>query len=96
MPLAPFGKGKGLRFGGWINAIIPILIVPYYSVIGGWVIRYLSEYVSGHGSELAQDGYFSGFISSGLLAEVCFLLFTFLRWSSFLPVCATAWSGFPS
>ena len=53
---ASFGKKGGLSFGGWINAIIPILIVPYYSVIGGWVIRYLSAYVSGHGSELAQDG----------------------------------------
>ena len=52
-----FGKKGGLRFGGWINAVIPILIVPYYSVIGGWVIRYLSEYISGHGSELSQDGY---------------------------------------
>ncbi len=30
-----FGKKGGLRFGGWINAVIPILIVPYYSVIGG-------------------------------------------------------------
>ena len=30
----------------------------------------------GHGSELSQDGYFSGFISSGLSAEVCFLIFT--------------------
>ena len=71
-----FGKKGGLRFGGWINAVIPILIVPYYSVIGGWVIRYLAEYVSGHGSELSQDGYFSNFISSGLSAEVCFLIFT--------------------
>ena len=34
---AAFGKKGGLSFGGWINAIIPILIVPYYSVIGGWV-----------------------------------------------------------
>ena len=50
--------------------------MPYYSVIGGWVIRYLSEYISGHGSELSQDGYFSNFISSGLSAEVCFLIFT--------------------
>ena len=66
----------GRSFGGWIYAIIPILIVPYYSVIGGWVIRYLSEYISGHGSELSQDGYFSNFISSGLSAEVCFLIFT--------------------
>ena len=70
------GKKGGLRIGGWINAVIPILIVPYYSVIGGWVIRYLAEYVSGHGSELSQDGYFSNFISSGLAAEVCFLIFT--------------------
>ena len=31
-----FGNKPALRFGGWINAIIPILIVPYYSVIGGW------------------------------------------------------------
>ena len=53
---ASFGKGKGRALGGWINAIIPILIVPYYSVIGGWVIRYLSAYVSGHGSELARNG----------------------------------------
>ena len=68
---------KGRRsFGGWINAIIPILIVPYYSVIGGWVIRYLADYVSGHGSELATDGYFSAFISSGASAEICFVLFT--------------------
>ena len=68
---------KGKRsFGGWINAIIPILIVPYYSVIGGWVIRYLADYVSGHGSELATDGYFSAFISSGASAEICFVIFT--------------------
>ena len=32
-----FGKSRWLSFGGWINAIIPVLIVPYYSVIGGWV-----------------------------------------------------------
>ena len=34
------GRRSGfLGFGGWINAIIPVLIVPYYSVIGGWVIH---------------------------------------------------------
>ena len=46
-----FGKSKWLSFGGWINAIIPILIVPYYSVIGGWVIKYLVEYAKGHGHD---------------------------------------------
>ena len=54
-----FGKKKWLSFGGWINAIIPVLIVPYYSVIGGWVIKYLVEYVKGNGKNLAKDGYFT-------------------------------------
>ena len=71
-----FGKGRGRLLGGWINAIIPILIVPYYSVIGGWVIKYLLEYLRGSGSALAADGYFGAFISSGLSVEVCFLIFT--------------------
>ena len=51
-----FGKSRWLSFGGWFNAIIPILIVPYYSVIGGWVIKYLVEYIKGNGSLLATDG----------------------------------------
>ncbi|WP_294805465.1 sodium-dependent transporter [uncultured Gemmiger sp.] len=71
-----FGKGRGRALGGWINAIIPILIVPYYSVIGGWVIKYLLEYLRGNTAALAADGYFGAFISSGLSAEVCFLIFT--------------------
>lgn len=72
-----FGKSKWLSFGGWINAVIPILIVPYYSVIGGWVIKYLAEYIIGHGEKLAEDGYFGSFISSGVSTELCFVLFTF-------------------
>ena len=70
-----FGNKPALRFGGWINAIIPILIVPYYSVIGGWVVKYLAEYVLGQGHLVAADGYFSGFISNGLSSELCFLIF---------------------
>ena len=75
---ASFGKSKWLSFGGWINAIIPVLIVPYYSVIGGWVIKYLFSYVIGQGSELAADGYFSAFISDGVSTEICFVIFALL------------------
>ena len=72
------GKKNGfLGFGGWINAVIPVLIVPYYSVIGGWVIKYLFEYLRGNAQGLAEDGYFSAFIADGASAEVCFLLFAF-------------------
>ena len=52
--------------------------MPYYSVIGGWVIKYLYEYIIGNGGQLASDGYFTGFISSGGSAEICFLIFTAL------------------
>ena len=70
-----FGKAGWLSAGGWINAIIPVLIVPYYSVIGGWVIKYLIEYIRGNGKMLAADGYFSEFISDGVSTELYFILF---------------------
>ena len=70
-----FGKSGRLKFGGWINAVIPILIVPYYSVIGGWVIKYLAEYIRGNGAKLAEDGYFGSFISNGVSTELCFVIF---------------------
>ena len=72
---ASFGKSKLAKAGGWINAIIPILIVPYYSVIGGWVIKYLVGYVTGQTQALAVDGYFSEFISAGASTEIYFIIF---------------------
>ncbi|SFG15656.1 sodium-dependent transporter [Oribacterium sp. WCC10] len=71
-----FGHGWQFSLSGWINAVIPILIVPYYSVIGGWVIRYLVEYFMQGGAEkLATDGYFTNFITNGTEVEICFLVF---------------------
>ena len=73
---ASFGKSHLSSLGGWINAIIPVLIVPYYSVIGGWVLKYLVEYVRGHAQPVAEDGYFSAFISDGFSTEICFVIFS--------------------
>ena len=42
---------------------------------GGWVIKYLIEYVKGNSQKLATDGYFSEFISNGVSTEFCFLIF---------------------
>ena len=72
---ASFSGKKSVRAGGWINAIIPLLIVPYYSVIGGWVCRYLWGYVSGHGVEMAADGTFDAFLGNPLATELCFVAF---------------------
>ena len=54
---------KRFSFIGLIAAAIPVLILPYYSVIGGWVLKYFSVFLSGSGSAAAQDGYFGDFIA---------------------------------
>ena len=75
---ASFGKSKWILAGGWINAVIPILIVPYYSVIGGWVIKYLVSYATGQTQLVAADGYFSEFISDGVSTEIYFVVFALI------------------
>ena len=54
------------RFGflGWLAAVVPVIIVPYYCVIGGWVIKYFAEFISGNGAAVAADSenFFSSFI----------------------------------
>lgn len=74
---ATFGKSTSFQLGGWINAIIPMLIVPYYSVIGGWVTKYLFEYLRGNTTALAADDYFSNFIADNF-SVVWFLLFSLI------------------
>ena len=63
-PIGAFAKiGKKYAFIGWIASIIPMIILPYYSVIGGWVTKYLVAFISGNGHTAAQDGYFGEFVS---------------------------------
>ena len=66
------------KAGGWINAVIPMLILPYYSVIGGWVCKYLFEYLRGNVAGTAQDDFFGGFITSAADAELWFIVFAAL------------------
>lgn len=54
---------KKWAFVGYISAAVPIIILPYYSVIGGWVTKYIGTYVSGQGTAAANADYFSNFIS---------------------------------
>ncbi len=55
---------KRFAFTGIIASLVPIIILPYYSVIGGWIIKYLSVFVTGNMAEAAQDGFFDNFISA--------------------------------
>ena len=62
-------------FVGYLSAIVPALILPYYSVIGGWVIKYLTVFSSGGASIAAADGYFDSFIGSTWQALFFFAIF---------------------
>ena len=44
-------KAVDKRFGfmGWMAAIIPAIILPYYCVIGGWVLKYMTLFVANSG-----------------------------------------------
>ena len=84
---AHFGKDWMFKAGGWINAIIPILIVPYYSVIGGWGCKYLFGYIQGETEAMATAEYFTAFIGNGVKTEFWFLIFTLLvLWVIFMGV----------
>ena len=51
-------------FLGYLTFLVPALIMTYYSVIGGWISRYLVTYLTFRGADAAQDGYFVSFITS--------------------------------
>lgn len=71
-----FGRGRAFSFGGWMNAVIPMVIVSYYCAIGGWVTKYLFEYLRGSTVVLANDDYFPDFIAESAGAEFWFVLFS--------------------
>ena len=50
---------------GWIASAVPMIIFPYYCVIGGWVLKYLMVYITGQGPAAADDGtFFNTFIGN--------------------------------
>lgn len=56
---------KKFTFLGYLAALVPAIILPYYSVIGGWVTKYLVTFCTPAGAAAAAgDSYFGGFISS--------------------------------
>ncbi len=75
-PIGAFSQlNKKYTFVGWLASIIPMLILPYYSVIGGWVAKYIAVFVSGGVSDASQSGYFSNFIKSPIEPLGWFMLF---------------------
>ena len=67
------------NFLGVLSTIVPLFILPYYNVIGGWVVRYFVAYVKimsgGGGLENPQE-FFNSFIAAPWDPFVCMLVFT--------------------
>ena len=79
-PLTAYSKiKKGWGFMGVIACLIPMIIMPYYCVIGGWIVKYLVAFLTGDGVMASQDGYFTNFITGDvqpILFTIIFLCIT--------------------
>ena len=65
---------------GWVGALaclIPILILPYYCAIGGWILKYLADFLTGNASATVADSYFTDFITSQWSPIFWFVIFMF-------------------
>lgn len=51
-------------FLGKLTSVVPVIIFPYYCVIGGWVIKYMVVFISGQMQAAAQSDFFQQFIGS--------------------------------
>lgn len=75
-PLTAYAKLRP-RWGflGVVASLVPVIILPYYCVIGGWVIKYFLAYLTGEGMRTAEDGYFTNFISGEVSPIVMLVIF---------------------
>lgn len=63
--LSAFGElSKKWAFLGVIATVVPAIILPYYNVIGGWVIKYAVTFITGGHARAAGDGFFDAMLAS--------------------------------
>lgn len=78
-PLTAYGKLKSKwSFLGVFACLVPVIILPYYCVIGGWVVKYFLAYLTGDGGRAATDGYFTGYISGEMQPILLMVIFLFI------------------
>ena len=78
--LTAYGRlHKKWGFLGGLASIVPFIIMPYYCVIGGWVLKYALVFISGQGAAAAGDGFFERFTTGyaePIVYNLVFLLLT--------------------
>lgn len=80
-PVMAYKKlNKKFSFVGILAVIVPVIIMPYYCVIGGWVTKYVAVYAEGLFNQsmvanAAGGSFFTDFISNPNAPLVFFLIF---------------------
>ena len=71
---------KKWKFLGILTFLVPVLIMTYYAVIGGWILKYITIYLFSSGKQAVDDNCFTSFISSpsSVWFGVIFMLLTAL------------------
>lgn len=67
---------RRFSFVGVLGALVPVIILPYYSVIGGWVTKYMFGFMTGSASAMAESSYFGNYI--GQVGEPLLWFLTFI------------------
>lgn len=60
---------------GILACLVPVIILPYYCAIGGWVLKYLWTFLIGQDEATVADGYFTGFITSDVSPVIYAVIF---------------------
>lgn len=75
-PLIAYKKlNKKFSFLGYLAVFVPVIIAPYYNVIGGWVTKYMVLYAENLFTPVVSDTSFGDFISSPVEPIVYFIIF---------------------
>ena len=78
-PLTAYGHlCSKFKWVGFLACMIPTIILPYYSAIGGWILKYLATYLTGNGTAAVADGFFTGFITSQYEPIIWFIIYLML------------------
>ena len=75
-PLTAYSElKKGWKPLGIISCLVPVIILPYYVSIGGWVLKYFLLFLTGGGTTAAEDGFFGGFITAEIEPIIMMAIF---------------------
>lgn len=78
-PLVAYSQlRRGWKPLGMIACLVPVIILPYYITIGGWVLKYFLVYLTGQGERAASNEYFTEFIAQEKQPVVLMMLFFFV------------------